>query len=111
MSHSTLRLAIFWYQVAKSASAPWRFASYGRGSVQAADSTEPRASASGQTLYANFCKLVLGELLITRLHSGERRFRRRRPDLLVQYFHFNGSAIAGFLDCGANPAQLDDAVA
>jgi len=32
----------------KSESAPWRFANYGRGSVQAANSTEPRASASGQ---------------------------------------------------------------
>jgi hypothetical protein len=31
----------------------------GRGSVPAADSTEPRASASGQTLYANFRNLVL----------------------------------------------------
>jgi hypothetical protein len=87
-----------------SASAPWRFASYGRGSVEAADSTEPRASASGQTLYANFCKLVLGECLITRLDSGERGFSRRGPDLLVEYFHFNGSAVTGVLDCGANPA-------
>src|SRR5580658_2331722 len=31
----------------KSASAPWRFANYGRGSVQVAHSTEPRALASG----------------------------------------------------------------
>ena len=47
------------YQLRKPASAPWRFANYGRGSVQAADSTEPRASASGQAVYANFRDLAL----------------------------------------------------
>src|ERR1700733_1272241 len=45
----------------RSASAPWRFADYGRGSVQATDGTEPRASASGQRLYANFRNLALDQ--------------------------------------------------
>ena len=38
----------------------------GRGSVQAADSTEPRASASGQTLYANFRNLAQPQPSLTR---------------------------------------------
>jgi len=46
-------------------SAPWRFANYGRGSVQASDSTEPRALASGQTLYANFRNLALETIEFT----------------------------------------------
>jgi hypothetical protein len=46
----------------KSSSAPWRFAKYGRGSVQGPDSTEPRASASGQRLYACFRNWALEEL-------------------------------------------------
>ena len=61
-----------------SASAPWRFASYGRGSVEAADSTEPRASASGQTLYADFSNLALRRLsffLGFELLSGNLNYR------------------------------------
>src|SRR5580692_4835391 len=45
----------------------------GGGSVQATFSTEPRASASGQTLYANFRKLALAlqkpQCLLERFHK------------------------------------------
>jgi len=41
----------------------------GRGSVQAADSTEPRASASGQTRYANYRNFAPGSGFSWRGHS------------------------------------------
>src|ERR1700733_6901454 len=66
-----------------SASAPWRFANYGRGSVEATDSTEPRASASGQIAYANFYNLVLAFVRRVSLGLGFDLFDQDRCNSIV----------------------------